>query len=88
MVATPWPTLCLMAIYLVIVKVGPKLMENRKAWELREVLVVYNFGLVLLSAYMLYEVIVMNASYCTTLSYIIVHILIYKVPGLRVECKE
>ncbi|XP_020899600.1 elongation of very long chain fatty acids protein 4 isoform X1 [Exaiptasia diaphana] len=55
MIATPWPTLCLMTLYLIIVKVGPKLMENRKPWELKEVLVVYNFGLVLLSAYMLYE---------------------------------
>jgi len=55
MIATPWPTLCLMALYLVIVKIGPKMMENRKAWELREVLIVYNFGLVLLSGYMLYE---------------------------------
>lgn len=56
LVATPWPTICLMAMYLFIVKVGPKFMENRKAWDLKEVLVVYNFGLVFLSGYMLYEV--------------------------------
>lgn len=55
LVATPWPTISLMAIYLLIVKVGPKYMENRKAWHLNKVLVVYNFGLVFLSAYMLYE---------------------------------
>ncbi|EDO27351.1 predicted protein [Nematostella vectensis] len=55
LIATPWPCLSLMAMYLFIVKVGPKLMENRKAWDLRGVLVVYNFALVLLSAYMVYE---------------------------------
>ncbi|XP_032221888.2 elongation of very long chain fatty acids protein 4 isoform X1 [Nematostella vectensis] len=55
LIATPWPCLSLMAMYLFIVKVGPKFMENRKAWDLRGVLVVYNFALVLLSAYMVYE---------------------------------
>ena len=31
-------------------------MENRRAYNLREVLIVYNFAIVLLSAYMMYEV--------------------------------
>lgn len=57
MIATPWPTIALVAMYLFIVKVGPKIMENRKAYSLREVLIVYNFALVLLSAWMVYEVI-------------------------------
>lgn len=56
MIATPWPTIALVAIYLFIVKVGPKVMENRKAYSLREVLIVYNLALVALSAYMVYEV--------------------------------
>lgn len=56
MIATPWPTIALVAMYLFIVKVGPKIMENRKAYSLREVLIVYNFALVLLSAWMVYEV--------------------------------
>ncbi|XP_058969045.2 very long chain fatty acid elongase 4 [Pocillopora verrucosa] len=55
LVATPWPTIALVAMYLFIVKVGPKVMENRKAYELREILVVYNFALVLLSGWMMYE---------------------------------
>ncbi|CAH3106609.1 unnamed protein product [Pocillopora meandrina] len=55
LVATPWPTISLVAMYLFIVKVGPKMMENRKAYELREILVVYNFALVLLSGWMMYE---------------------------------
>ena len=59
MIATPWPTIALVAIYLFIVKVGPKVMENRKAYSLREVLIVYNLALVALSAYMVYEVSIM-----------------------------
>jgi len=56
LVATPWPTVAFVAAYLFIVKVGPKLMETRNAYSLREVLLVYNFSLVLLSAWMTYEV--------------------------------
>ncbi|XP_044184403.1 elongation of very long chain fatty acids protein 4-like isoform X1 [Acropora millepora] len=57
LVATPWPTVAFLAAYLFIVKVGPKIMEKRRAYNLREVLIVYNFAIVLLSAYMMYEVI-------------------------------
>ena len=56
LVATPWPTVAFLAAYLSIVKVGPKIMEKRRAYNLREVLIVYNFAIVLLSAYMMYEV--------------------------------
>ena len=56
LVATPWPTVTFVAAYLFIVKVGPKIMETRNAYSLREVLLVYNFSLVLLSAWMTYEV--------------------------------
>ena len=56
LVATPWPTVAFLAAYLFIVKVGPKIMEKRRAYKLREVLIVYNFAIVLLSAYMMYEV--------------------------------
>ena len=54
--ATPWPTIALVGMYLFVVKVGPKIMETRKAYNLREVLIVYNFALLLLSAWMMYEV--------------------------------
>ena len=56
LVATPWPTVAFVAVYLFIVKVGPKFMETRKAYNLREALIVYNFALVLLSGWMVYEV--------------------------------
>ena len=56
LVASPWPTVSFVTAYLFIVKVGPKIMEKRKAYDLRELLIVYNFALVLLSAWMAYEV--------------------------------
>ncbi|XP_068716986.1 very long chain fatty acid elongase 7-like, partial [Montipora capricornis] len=55
LIATPWPTISFIALYLFIVKVGPKIMEKRKAYSLREVLIVYNFAMVILSAWMAYE---------------------------------
>jgi len=36
---------------------GPKLMENRKPFELRKVLIVYNAAQVIFSAWLFYEVI-------------------------------
>ena len=60
MMGTPWPTIAFVAVYLFIVKVGPKYMEDKKAWDLKNVLIAYNFALVLLSLYMVYEVIFIN----------------------------
>lgn len=37
-------------------KLGPKIMENRKPFKLREVLLVYNLLQVLFSAFLIYEV--------------------------------
>ena len=54
--SSPWPTLTLTALYLLICYTGPKLMENRKPWDLKAFIVIYNFCLVLLSAYMFIEV--------------------------------
>ena len=65
LIATPWPTVALVAMYLFIVKVGPKIMETRPAYSLREVLIVYNFALVLLSGWMVYEVSVPHGSVIT-----------------------
>ncbi|XP_068719864.1 very long chain fatty acid elongase 4-like isoform X3 [Montipora capricornis] len=54
-VSTPWPTISFLAIYLVIVKVGPTIMQKREACNLREVLIIYNFLLVILSVWLVYE---------------------------------
>ena len=47
---------------MIICFIGPKLMAKRQPFELKGVLIVYNFGMVLLSVYMFKEVIklVMN----------------------------
>ncbi|XP_071487643.1 very long chain fatty acid elongase 7-like [Diadema antillarum] len=44
-----WPGTFLVVIYLIIVWFGPKLMEHREPFKLREVLIVYNLAMVLLS---------------------------------------
>ena len=56
LVANPLPLLALVALYLFIVLYGPKFMAKRKALNLKYVMMVYNVGLVVLSAYMCAEV--------------------------------
>jgi elongation of very long chain fatty acids protein 7 len=56
MMSSPLPTLFLCLFYAYFSKVlGPKLMENRKPFELRKVLIVYNFLQTIFSAWIFYE---------------------------------
>lgn len=50
------PTLVLTFIYLLIVYIGPKYMKDKPAYSLKNVLLLYNFGVTMLSFYMLVEV--------------------------------
>ncbi|RUS76900.1 hypothetical protein EGW08_015339 [Elysia chlorotica] len=52
---SPFPTLLVVVIYLVAIHQGPKYMSQHKPFDLKPLLVIYNFGLVLLSLYMLFE---------------------------------
>ncbi|XP_074036572.1 very long chain fatty acid elongase AAEL008004 [Leptinotarsa decemlineata] len=53
---SPVPTLMMVLGYLyVIIFLGPRMMENRKPFKLREVLIIYNGAQVLYSLFMLYE---------------------------------
>lgn len=53
----PLPTVCICLTYAFIVKiVGPKLMEDRKPFQLRKTLIVYNFLQVVFSSWLFYEV--------------------------------
>ena len=52
---TPEPALLIIASYLVFVVVAPKVMEKRQPFNLRGLIIVYNFALVALSAYMATE---------------------------------
>lgn len=52
----PLPTVCICLTYAFIVKiVGPKLMEDRKPFQLRKTLIVYNFLQVVFSSWLFYE---------------------------------
>ncbi|XP_068137463.1 very long chain fatty acid elongase 5 isoform X1 [Hyperolius riggenbachi] len=51
------PTFVCTALYLFIVWIGPKYMQNRQPASCRGILVVYNLGLTLLSLYMFYELV-------------------------------
>lgn len=50
------PISCIFLCYLAVIWLGPKVMARREALNLKAVLIVYNFLMVALSAYMLYEV--------------------------------
>nr|QUW17306.1 elongation of very long-chain fatty acids 4 [Marinogammarus marinus] len=60
LMASPWPTLALAAAYLTIVRVGPALMRNRKPYEFRHVLIVYNLAVMMLNLYIGLELAVVS----------------------------
>ncbi|KAK9522879.1 hypothetical protein VZT92_019318 [Zoarces viviparus] len=56
LMSSPVPQAIIIAAYIYFVQsLGPRLMENRKPFDLKGVLIVYNFGVVALSLYMCYE---------------------------------
>lgn len=57
MMGSPFPTLAICLSYAYFSKVlGPKMMENRKPLNLRNVLIVYNFLQTVFSSWIFYEV--------------------------------
>lgn len=57
MMSNPFPTLIICLLYAYFSKVlGPKLMENRKPFDLRGILIMYNLIQTLFSAWIFYEV--------------------------------
>lgn len=58
----PLPTLTIVFCYVYFVKVlGPKLMENRKPFDLKKVMLYYNLFQVIFSTWLFYEVSIINA---------------------------
>lgn len=55
-VRDPTVVICAAVAYLVMVTVGPRVMEKRAPLEIRKVLILYNFGSVLFSMWMMWEV--------------------------------
>lgn len=56
LVDSPVPTLFFTALYLFIVWIGPKYMENRKPFKLTVLLVPYNMSMAVLNAYIAVQV--------------------------------
>lgn len=52
---TPLPVTTLICGYLLVLYIGIKLMKNRQPFNLQKILVIYNFGLVVFSCYILTE---------------------------------
>jgi len=56
LMSSPFPTVAFCLMYVYVVKViGPKLMENRKPFQLKGVMLVYNFVQVVFSFWLFYE---------------------------------
>uniref|UniRef100_G1TKM9 Elongation of very long chain fatty acids protein n=1 Tax=Oryctolagus cuniculus TaxID=9986 RepID=G1TKM9_RABIT len=56
LMSSPLPQTIILGLYVYFVtSLGPKLMENRKPFELKKTMIIYNFFLVLFSVYMCYE---------------------------------
>uniref|UniRef100_A0A452J128 Elongation of very long chain fatty acids protein n=1 Tax=Gopherus agassizii TaxID=38772 RepID=A0A452J128_9SAUR len=53
---SPFPTLTISTLYLLTVWLGPKWMRRREPFQLRFLLISYNFGMVLLNFYIFKEV--------------------------------
>lgn len=56
LVYSPVPVSLIFLVYLCVVWAGPRLMKHREPVDLKVFLIVYNFAMVGLSAYMFHEV--------------------------------
>ncbi|XP_066110073.1 very long chain fatty acid elongase 4 [Saccopteryx bilineata] len=65
---SPWTTLCISTLYLLFVWLGPKWMKAREPFQMRLVLIIYNFGMVLLNLFIFRELFM--GSYNAGYSYI------------------
>ncbi|KAE8603121.1 hypothetical protein XENTR_v10014225 [Xenopus tropicalis] len=52
---SPLPTLAISTAYLLVVWLGPKFMKNREPFQLRYLLIAYNFGMVILNFFIFKE---------------------------------
>ena len=56
LVYSPWPTISLCLAYVTMCYLGPMVMNNRPAFDLKPLLVIYNFTMVVVSGYVCVEV--------------------------------
>ena len=57
MMSSPIPSALICLAYFVLVSISPRIMKNREPFQLKQVLVVYNLAMIVLSVYLFYEVI-------------------------------
>ncbi|KAM9456181.1 very long chain fatty acid elongase 7-like [Clarias gariepinus] len=56
LMSSPFPQTIIILSYIYFVKtLGPRLMENRKPFDLKRPMIIYNFSIVVFSLYMIYE---------------------------------
>ncbi len=55
-VYSPWPTVALCSVYLLVCFVGPKLMAGREPFQLKPFIMIYNLSMVAYSLYVTVEV--------------------------------
>lgn len=53
---SPVSILCVFVLYLVMVKQGPKMMEQREPFQVQGAMVLYNLAVMVLSIYIAFEV--------------------------------
>ncbi|XP_019638500.1 PREDICTED: elongation of very long chain fatty acids protein 2-like [Branchiostoma belcheri] len=65
MLSSPWPNVYLTVLYFLLVWLGPKVMRNRQAFSLREVMILYNIIITALSCWMFKEILLsaLNVGY-------------------------
>lgn len=55
--SSPFPqTMIILSYIYFVTTLGPRLMENRKPFDLKRPMIIYNFSIVAFSLYMIYEV--------------------------------
>lgn len=57
LMSSPFPqTMIILSYIYFVTTLGPRLMENRKPFDLKQPMIIYNFSIVAFSLYMIYEV--------------------------------
>lgn len=55
MMSSPIPSMAISLIYVAFVLITPRIMKNREPFKLKEIMLLYNFAMVILSLYLFFE---------------------------------
>ena len=56
MMSSPLPSAIICTLYVIFVLFGQTIMKNREPFQIKKILLVYNFSMVTISGYLFYEV--------------------------------